>query len=94
MVMSGNDCVGIYTSIFNSFLISHPSTTVTAPAAVYAGRRAWDMGMNGLKLKVYHNFRIDGKGKGHGGFRKFYANNVSKTLPESVGVCKVLAAGR
>jgi hypothetical protein len=64
---------------------------VTAPTAILAPNRSWDMYSHGFRLNVYHNFVLDGKRHRQvGGFKKYWALN-GQNFTEAHGVCKITA---
>jgi hypothetical protein len=66
---------------------------VTAPAAILAPERSWDMYSHDFVLNVVHNNDIDGKKKRPaGGFKTYWKKN-GKNFTEAWGVCQVTAAG-
>jgi hypothetical protein len=68
---------------------------ITAPAAVLAPERAWDMAYHGLDMRVFHNFVMDGKPKQRvGGFIRWWKLNGNQSFPEALGKCPVTNAGR
>jgi hypothetical protein len=68
---------------------------ITAPAAVLAPERAWDMAYHGLEMRVFHNFVMDGKpNQRAGGFKKWWKLNGNKSFPEAQDKCPVTNSGR
>jgi hypothetical protein len=60
---------------------------VTAPAAVLSPEKAWDMHSHDIVLDVYHNSNLDGKGRGVGGFHKYWKTTVKNQFPEAADKC-------
>lgn len=61
---------------------------VTAPAAILAPERSWDMHSNGIQLDVFHNGVLDGKrNKKAGGYLKYWKQTVQHQFPEAVAKC-------
>ena len=66
---------------------------VTAPAAIFAPERSWEMRAKGFHLDVFHNMKLDGIDQAMpAGFLKYYPTHVEKALPGTVGVCPIKAA--
>jgi len=80
-------------SIFGDcFLCRQPDDqlAVTAPAAMLAPERSWEMRSKGFHLDVFHNSMMDGIDTAKpGGFIKYWDQKGQYTLPAAVGVCKV-----
>jgi hypothetical protein len=67
---------------------------VTAPAAILAPEKAWDMRGNNIHLDVFHNFALDGKHREQvGGFLKYWRENAKDRFPDAVDVCPIKATG-
>lgn len=65
---------------------------VTVPSAVLAPNRSWDMRSKGIKLDIYHNSALDGKGNEKaGGFFTYWRTTVKEQLPTADGVCPIKA---
>ena len=62
---------------------------VTAPAAVLAANRSWEMRQNGIKLDVYHNGLLDGQQWLLGSYKKWFKINGTKIFPEAAGKCPI-----
>ena len=68
---------------------------VTLPAAFYAPDKAWEMSLKGFDLKVFHNFKMDGKKQMRpAGFRKHWRYNASMHFPTADANCKITEPGR
>ena len=68
---------------------------VTLPAAIYAPEKSFDMRSNGFNLKVYHNFRLDGKNKAKPpGFVKYWDTVASHDFPSAAKACRVTQRDR
>ena len=65
---------------------------VTAPAAILAPNKSRELEMAGLKLDVFHNYRLDGK-YAVGGFVKWWGENGASNFPQAYGKCVVNHAG-
>ena len=65
---------------------------VTAPAAVLAANRSWDMEYHGLKLNVFHNYKLDGRDY-VGGFKTYWKKNGQANFTAAWNVCPVTASG-
>ena len=65
---------------------------VTVPAAVLAPNRSWEMEYHGMKLNVFHNFKMDGK-TGVGGFLKYWKQYGEQNFTTAWNVCPVTAGG-
>ena len=64
---------------------------VTAPAAILAPERSWDMYSHDFKLNVYHNSDIDGKrNRRSGGFRMYW-KKYGQNFTEAWSVCNIRA---
>lgn len=67
---------------------------VTLPAAILAGNRSWHMSYFGVKLRVVHNFQMDGdKHEKVGSFKNFWSHKAKHTFPEAYGSCKIVSGG-
>lgn len=63
---------------------------ITIPAALLAGNRSRDMRSLGLRLRVFHNYVIDGEMKDwRGYFVPWWRRNADTTFPEANGHCLV-----
>jgi hypothetical protein len=67
--------------------------TVTAPAAMLAPERSFEMRTTmGTRLDVFHNHKLDGIDQClPSGFKKYWPEVASKTLPAADGVCPIIA---
>ena len=65
---------------------------VTAPAAILAPNKSREMESAGLKLDVFHNYKLDGKEQ-VGGFIKWWSVNGKSSFPSAYGKCTVDHAG-
>jgi len=67
--------------------------TVTAPAAMLAPNRSYDMRTTmGTNLDVFHNHKLDGIDQCiPAGFKSYWPQYASKTLPAADGVCPIIA---
>ena len=65
---------------------------VTAPAAILAPNKSREMESAGLKLDVFHNYKLDGKEQ-VGGFIKWWSVNGKSNFPRAYGKCTVDHAG-
>jgi hypothetical protein len=67
---------------------------VTAPAAVLAPHRAWEMGQHGITLDVFHNGYLDGQRlAGAMSFKKWWNLNASSAFPTALAAqCPILNA--
>ncbi len=83
-------------SIFGDcFLCRQPDDqlAVTAPAAMLAPEKSWEMRSKGFHLNVFHNSAMDGIDKAKPpGFVEYWEQIGQKTLPAAAGVCKVVNA--
>jgi hypothetical protein len=63
---------------------------ITIPAALLAGNRSRDMRSLGLRLRVFHNYVIDGEMKDwRGYFVPWWKRNANTSFPEASGKCLV-----
>ena len=79
----------------NRFIHREPDDqlAVTAPAAILAPERSWEMRSKGFHLDVFHNCKLDGIDQAKpAGFLKYWKEVGQHTLPTAVGVCKVTCA--
>ena len=67
--------------------------TVTAPAAMLAPNRSYEMRTTmGTNLDVFHNHKLDGIDQTTpAGFKQYWPQYASKTLPEADGVCPIIS---
>jgi hypothetical protein len=66
---------------------------VTAPAAILAPDRSWEMRSKGFRLDVFHNMKLDGIDQtAPAGFLKYFPAHVKEALPTADGVCPIKAA--
>jgi hypothetical protein len=66
---------------------------VTVPAAVLAPERSWEMEQAGLKLDVFHNYKLDGKYQ-VGGFLNWWNMFGQSNFTEAYGNCRADNRGR
>jgi hypothetical protein len=69
---------------------------VTAPAAILAPNKSWDMRTNGIHLDIFHNYFMDGRTtEPAGGFTKYWRRKVQRTnfTAAPKGVCPITARG-
>ena len=67
---------------------------LTIPAAILAPEKAWDMRDNKIRLDMFHNFDLDGRGNEWvGGFKKFWKKNATTRFPDAVHVCRITDGG-
>jgi hypothetical protein len=67
---------------------------ITIPAAVLASDRSRDMKSLGVKLRVFHNYVLDGLPQDwRGYFDKWWDKNANTTFPEASGQCEVHISG-
>jgi hypothetical protein len=63
---------------------------VTAPAAIWAPNRSWEMEYRGLDMDVFHNGRLDGKDwVGKNFALEYWKQNGTTNFPEAVDKCVV-----
>lgn len=63
---------------------------VTVPSFVLAPERSWDMYKSGVKLKIFHNNKIDGKrNQKAGGFLNHWNKNAESKFPEAWNKCEI-----
>lgn len=75
------------------FLCRQPDDqlAVTAPAAMLAPDKSWEMRSKGFHLNVFHNSAMDGIDKAKPpGFIKYWEQKGKQKLPAAAGVCKVV----
>jgi hypothetical protein len=65
--------------------------SVTIPATILAPNRSWDMRRNGVKLDIYHNFRMDGRDEEKTfGFKQLWKRKrLRQDMKEARGVCPI-----
>jgi hypothetical protein len=66
---------------------------VTVPVAILAPNQSQEMERAGLKLDVFHNFKLDGKYQ-VGGFKSYWSKYGASNFSEAYGNCAVTDAGR
>jgi hypothetical protein len=66
---------------------------VTVPVAILAPDQSQEMERAGLKLDVFHNYKLDGKYQ-VGGFLNYWRKYGSSNFSEAYGKCEVTDAGR
>ncbi|KAG7373377.1 hypothetical protein IV203_034101 [Nitzschia inconspicua] len=65
---------------------------VTAPAAILAPERSWEMRGKGFHLDVFHNGMMDGLDIAKpAGFKKYWAEVGKFDLPSADGICPIVA---
>jgi hypothetical protein len=65
---------------------------VTAPAAIFAPEKSWDMRSKGIKLDIFHNGFMDGQPEERaGGFLKYWPDVAKFNLPSADGICPITA---
>jgi len=87
---------GLDTIHDDCFLCRFPDDqlAVTAPAAILAPERSWEMRSKGFHLDVFHNFLLDGIDQAKpAGFMKYWDQIGQHTHPTAAAVCKVTEAG-
>jgi len=87
---------GLATILDNCFLCREPDDqlAVTAPAAILAPQRSWEMRSKGFHLDVFHNFMLDGIDQAKpAGFIKYWEQKGRHTHPAAAAVCKVTDGG-
>jgi len=63
---------------------------VTAPAAILAPERSWEMRAKGFRLDVFHNCMIDGHEQAKpAGFKKYWKRKGLRALP-AASVCRII----
>ena len=85
---------GLETLFGDCFMCRFPDDqlSVTAPAAILAPDRSWQMRDKGFNLEVFHNFKLDGKERANPrSFLKFWPNRAKYSLPTADGVCPITA---
>lgn len=83
---------GLKTIHGDCFLCRFPDDqlAVTAPAAILAPERSWEMRSKGFKLDVFHNFLLDGIDRANPpGFVRYWNDIAKYNLPSADGVCSV-----
>ena len=60
---------------------------ITIASAMGAANKSWEMGVNGVKLWVYHNMFYDGKERTKGGFQVWWKNYKKEFFPEAIEEC-------
>lgn len=87
---------GLHTILANCFLCRFPDDqlAVTAPAAILAPERSWEMRPKGFHLDVFHNHKLDGIDQATpAGFKQFWDRVVKRTFTSAALVCKITEAG-
>jgi len=65
---------------------------VTAPTAIYAPERSFDMRSKGFHLDIFHNTYLDGWERAMpAGFKKYWSEKAKFTLPSADGICPIVA---
>jgi len=80
------------TMIGNCFLCRKfdDQLAVTVPSVILAPDHSWDMYKSGMKLKIFHNNRIDGKrNQKAGGFLDYWEKNAQSRFPEAYTKCEI-----
>jgi hypothetical protein len=88
--------MGLFDLLGDCFLCREPDDqlAVTAPAAILAPERSWEMRSKGFHLNVFHNYKLDGKDQAKpAGFLKYWDAIGKHTHPAAAEVCKVTEAG-
>jgi len=88
--------VGLEAIFADGFLRRSPcdQLAVTAPAAMLAPDRSFEMRARGFHLDVYHNYAIDGIDKAvPGGFINYWKEKGQKQFPSAFRVCKITEGG-
>jgi hypothetical protein len=84
---------GIEIIFGDCFLCRFPDDqmSVTIPATILAPNRSWDMRRNGVKLDIYHNFRMDGRDEEKTfGFKQLWKRKrLRQDMKEARGVCPI-----
>jgi len=84
---------GLATLLGDCFLCRFPDDqlAVTAPAAILAPERSWEMRSKGFHLNVFHNNKLDGIDQAKpAGFKKYWEHVGQHTLPTAAaGICPV-----
>jgi len=78
---------------FDCFLCREPDDqlAVTAPAAILAPKRSWEMRSKGFRLNVFHNYKLDGIDQAvPAGFKQYWNKVVQHTAhPYAAEVCQI-----
>jgi hypothetical protein len=83
---------GLQIMLGDCFLCRFPDDqlAVTAPAAILAPEKSWEMRGKGFKLDVFHNFLLDGiDGAKPNGFVKYWGAVAKYDMPSADGICPV-----